>query len=100
MERGIYHHHHLEMLVYGDNKKQTDFQLILLFLTAPQAIHSNFLACFQDGLLPPPILLGMPMFTDELDAVQKFPHDFGSLREISKCPQRKLKCEQKSEGDQ
>ncbi|KAG5200859.1 hypothetical protein JEQ12_005393 [Ovis aries] len=34
---------------------------------------------------------------DELDAVQKFCHDFGSLREISKGPQRKLKCEQKSE---
>ena len=39
----------------------------------------------------------VPLFTDELDAVQKFPHDFGSLREISKGPQRKLKCEQKSE---
>ena len=62
MERGIYHYHCLEMLAYDDNKKQTDFQLVLLFLTAPKAIHSNLLACFQDGLLPPPIPLGSTVY--------------------------------------
>lgn len=75
------------MLVHGDNKKQIDFSLaLLLFLNALWTLYL-LITCFQDRLLPLPISLGMPLFTDKLDALQKYFHMLvGAYRKLGTFP--------------
>lgn len=79
-------------------------RLLLVFVFKCFTGNAPPLACSQDRLLPQSISLRLPLFTDELDAVQQyFLMLVGAYKKLGKFPaisKQTKECKQKSEQEQ